>query len=47
MRWDYAEVAPLGGGPGDWLSALNWVRLAVEHCAMTPGSGAGKSRDSN
>jgi adenine-specific DNA methylase len=29
MIWDYAEVNPFGGGPGDWRSAVDWVLRVV------------------
>ena len=30
MIWDYAEVNPFGGGPGDWNSATDWVVRVVQ-----------------
>jgi adenine-specific DNA methylase len=32
MLWDFAEVNPLGETSGGYLSALDWVALAVDHC---------------
>ncbi len=35
MVWDYAELNPLSGGNGDWMSNLRWVKRSLEHlCAM-------------
>lgn len=33
MIWDYAESNPFSGSTGDWLTALNWVQLVIEHTA--------------
>jgi putative DNA methylase len=33
MIWDYAESNPFSGSTGDWLTALNWVQLVIEHAA--------------
>ena len=33
--WDFAEVAPFGGGSGDFAGALEWVRRVIDANAVT------------
>lgn len=35
MVWDFVEINPLLDGPGSWDGAVEWMRLAIVHCAQT------------
>ncbi|MFD0782393.1 DUF1156 domain-containing protein [Micromonospora azadirachtae] len=35
MVWDFVEINPLLDGPGSWDGAVDWMRLAISHCAQT------------
>ncbi|MCB2218984.1 MAG: DUF1156 domain-containing protein [Bacteroidetes bacterium] len=35
MSWDYVELNPFSGMNGDWLSAMQWVLLAIDACSKS------------
>lgn len=32
MAWDFTEIDPFAGGPGNWDGAVNWIKQALIHC---------------
>ncbi len=39
MVWDYFELNPVSSTTGGWVSAQDWVRRALEHCARVSSCG--------
>lgn len=40
MVWDYSEVNPVGGGPGDLHSAFDWIERVLDHCCAAAATNA-------